>query len=308
MKKRVVLSAIWYPLCMASYFREALEQRDDIELITIGLFTGDWIPWNGGMHLPSKYVKPPTIPIYSQTINYPFIISPILYQNTYIDLLSDIDLFLGIDAGSYFYPKPKARIVAYVATDPHVLNYDRQREIADYFFCMQTPYMKSGDYYLPYAYSPRIHYPMDLPKEYDACLIGLHYQQRDELVQLLRTNGLKVFYDIGQVYDEYRAINNKSKIGLNWSSLLDMNARVWELAAMKLCSIENTVPDMQKFFKPEKDYLPFTDKYTAFQQVQRALRDESLRMDIANSAYETVKPHTYDARIEQIFNTVKLNG
>jgi hypothetical protein len=63
-----------------------------------------------------------------------------------------------------------------------VLNYDRQRQLADFFFNMQLEYSKNGDIYLPYAYSPDVHYLEEVEKEYDVCMIGLHYQQRTELV------------------------------------------------------------------------------------------------------------------------------
>ena len=64
-KMRVCLTGIFYPLAMLSYFVRALERRDDIELVTCGPFTGDWIPWGGanGMRLPFKYVKTPNIPL-----------------------------------------------------------------------------------------------------------------------------------------------------------------------------------------------------------------------------------------------------
>jgi hypothetical protein len=86
--------------------------------------------------------------------------------------------------------------VAHVATDPHALNYDRQRQLADFFFNMQTPYMENGDIYLPYAYDPTVHYPVEIDKLYDVCMIGLHYPQRDQLVNHLIDRDLSVLMNI----------------------------------------------------------------------------------------------------------------
>ena len=68
-KKRIVVSGIHYPLTMMKYFIRALERRDDVELITIGPYTGDWIPWAGGMRLPIRHAQAPDIPLPQTYIN-----------------------------------------------------------------------------------------------------------------------------------------------------------------------------------------------------------------------------------------------
>ena len=302
---KVVLSGIYYPLAMLRYFERALERRDDVELITVGPYTASWIPWQGGMQMLPKYEKCPTCPFPKSTAD----IGATPYQLVmaqYGDVLSDIDLWIQVDAGWHVkFPENRDVTVAHVATDPHALNYDRQRKQSDYFFNMQTPYMKEGDIYLPYAYDPTVHYPMDIEKEYDACLIGLAYNKRVGLVNALKQLGYNVYFDIGHIFDEYREINNKSKIGLNWSSSLDMNARVWELAAMGICAVENTVPDMPTFFTENEHYLPFSTKAEAIEQVTKALNDTDMRKEIADNAFRKVQGQTYDARVEQILKTCK---
>lgn len=223
-----------------------------------------------------------------------------------IEDLSDVDLWLEVDAGFYLDPKPETGIVAHVATDPHVLSYDRQRQLADYFFGMQTPYLRNGDIYLPYAYDPTTHYYKEEAYEHDVCMIGLHYQQRTELINRLLSRNLRVFYSIGQIFDEYREMYNKSKIGINWSSRLDMNARVWELAAMGVPAVQNTVPDMKTFFVPGEHYLEFTDVNGAEKQVMILMSDPDMAIEMANAAMRKVEPHTYDARVQQILERVGL--
>lgn len=312
-KIKVVCSSIWYPLSMSRYFERALERRDDVELITVGPHTGTYIPWRGGMHLPAKYGKSPTCPLPRSAIsqrNMPLGMLSMMFPN--IDF-SDVALWLQVDAGWYLSMNgrentPPSGVVAHVATDPHCLDYSVQRRQSNYFFCMQSPYMKQGDLYLPYGYDPTVHYPEDLEKEYDVCLVGLQYQQRNQVMQELKRRGLKIFYEIGHIFDEYRQINCKSKVGFNWSSLQDMNARAWELAAMGICSVQNTVPDMQTFFVPGEHYLPFRTVDQAVSVISEALSDDGLREEIGNNAYRKVTGgrHTWDDRVEEILGACGL--
>lgn len=302
-KIKVCLTSINYPLSMARYFERALERRDDVELITVGPHTGTYIPWQGGMTVLPKYDKSPTHPLPREFIRVGNT-NPQIFER--FDDMQDIDLWLEVDAGFYLDPKPKTGIVAHVATDPHALNYDRQRQLADYFFNMQLQYAKEDDIYLPYAFDPTVHYPMDIEKEYDACLIGLHYEHRNMLINRLIGRGLNVHYSIGSIFDEYREINNKSKIGLNWASKLDLNARAFELPAMGICPVQNTVPDMKNFFVAGEHYLEFTDVDSAEKQVMAALADDDMRQEIADNAYRKVQQHTYDARVAEILERVGL--
>ena len=302
-KIKVALVGIYFPLAMLRYFERALERRDDIELVTVGPFTGNWIPWNGGMNLLPKYFKSPTVPLPRELIQQGRV-NPSLFKQ--FGVLEDVDLWIEVDAGFHLDPRPTTGIVAHVATDPHALSYDRQRQLSDVFFNMQAIYMKNGDVYLPYAYDPTVHYPMQSKLEFDVCMIGLHYEQRTQLVNRLLNEKLRVHYSIGSVFDEYRELYNKSWIGINWSSKQDLNARVFELAAMGVTDVQNTVPDMKTFFVPGDHYLEFSTLDEAVKQVMRATIDHDMAIEMANAAMRKVEPHTYDARIQTILERCKL--
>ena len=300
-KIRIVLSYLAYPFCIANYFRRALERRDDVELFTLGAFTNQYIPWNGGMQIPMKYLNQVDLPL-APSINHPSweMIEPQLPWKP--------DLSLTVDADWHFMNKPKC-LHAHVATDPHVLNYDRPRAYSDYFFNMQKCYSKPGDIYLPYAFDPGCHYPIDIPKEYDACLIGLHYPQRDEWVRRLKEKGISVNYRIGDIYDEYREENAKATIGLNWSSLEDVNARVFEIMAMGLVPVINRLPDLSLLgFVENEHYLGFSDMDEAVSKVIWAKENPAKVALIALYAMTKVisDDMTYYNRIETILKTVGL--
>lgn len=296
-KYTIILTGLFYPLAILRYFEAALRRCLDINLITVGPYPspGTWIPWNNGMHLLGKYATPPTIPL---PLGRPFI--PISFIEA--QLPKTPDLWLQIDAGFYLEGRPQNGKNIIVATDPHVLPYDQQRTFADTFYCMQDCYKKEGDVYLPYAYDPIWHAPEDQERLFDVCLLGLHYPQRNALVDRLMQNGVKVYYDLGPVFDEARTIYNQAPIGLNWSSKDDLTARVFELLGMRRLAVVNNVPDLPRFFRDGVDLVTFSTLEEATEKILHYLANEDQLEAIAERGHKTVEPYTWDARVEQIIN------
>lgn len=294
-----------YPFALASYFRRALERREDVELYTCGEFFGQEIPWNGGMTIPMKYpnhVDLP-LPIGMTSVPWSFIKNRLPWKP---------DLIINVDAGFHLSTKPDVPYYV-VATDPHVLGdwYRLVRPLADAFFNMQgTPYIQDGDVWLPYAFDPMCHFPITgFPKEYDCTIVGLHYPQRDEWVSRLRAKGVTVNYRIGDVYDEYRQENNKAWIGLNWSSLEDVTARVFEIMAMRLVPVLNRLPGLDELgFEEGRHYLGFSGMDEAVERVLWAKANPEFAKQIALQAYQFVnnREMTYDSRIRQILSNFKV--
>jgi spore maturation protein CgeB len=304
--KRILLLGLHYPFALLSYFRHALEKRQDVELYTAGVFTNDYIPWNGGMRLPMRYVKPVDFPL-----------PPSITRPTW-KMIEDkfevkFDLVLAVDAGFHLSTKPDVPYVM-VLTDPHVLGgwYDKGRAYADFVFNMQRYYFRDGDIHLPYCASPDHHYAMSgVEKIYDAALVGLHYEQRTALVGRLRSLGYNVLYELGLVYDEYREANNKARIALNWSSLMDINARFFEGMAMKQVLVTNRLPHIDELhYYENQHYLGFDTLDEAVFKVEWALKNPEQAQAIALNGYQLVHQNdTYDHRIQTILETTGLiNG
>ena len=116
-KLKIVLPAIWYPLAMASYVLRGFRRLKNVEVFTVGAFTGDYIPWANGMKLPQKYVEVPDVPLPQNFIN-----QPIPYSTVAQSIPFEPHLWLQVDAGFHFSDKPKATVVALVQTDPHRLS------------------------------------------------------------------------------------------------------------------------------------------------------------------------------------------
>lgn len=306
-KIKVLLLYIVYPMAIGTYFRKALEHRDDVDLKIAGVYTGAWIPWMGGMELPAKYANP-------IDIHLPFRddIGEVNYDLVKMMLGDWVpDIIINVDANLHWKYKPSDGYVVTVATDPHVLNYDVPRKYSDAFFNMQLFYSQPRDKYLPYAYSQYDHYPtVELPdvtlsgipayKDTDCCLIGLQYENRVQWVNELRRRGVSVISENGPVFDEARALYNRAKIGLSWSSRDDLIARAFELPAMKLAPVMNLVPDVGRFFEQGIHYMGFNNLNEAVEAVMW-LKEHPVKLnEIADEAYQNVQGQHYDARVEQI--------
>jgi len=232
---KVLLHSIWYPLAIASYWRKALQRNPNIDLVTTGIFTGSWIPWMGGMNLPEKYAIPPTYPLSFK----PGLNLKIDYELIRAQMPNDWhpDLVLTVDGGANWRNKPQEGVVATVVTDGHCVDYSHARAVSDYFFNMHPRYSVPEDNLLSYAYDPDTHYPMsDIEKDTDAVLVGMPYEQRIQWVNRLRAEGVSVIFENGPVFDEYRQLSNRARIGLNWASMDDTNARFFETLAFNICS------------------------------------------------------------------------
>lgn len=309
-KIKVLLFYLAYPMAIGTYFRKALEHREDIDLKITGIYTGRWIPWNGGMELPEKYAKP---------IDYPLPFRNDIGEVNY-DLVKMMmgdwvpDIIINVDAGIHWKYKPQDGYVVTIATDPHVLNYDVPRGYSDKFFNMQLCYSKDKDVYLPYAYSQYDHYPElksdgvatgikeleRFQKDTDACLIGLQYPNRVQWIDELRRRGISVISENGPVFDDARLLYNRARIGLSWSSMNDLIARAFELPAMKLAPVMNLVPDVGRFFEQGKHYLGFTNINEAVEEVVW-LKEHPMKLkQIAQDAYQNVQGHHYDNRVDFI--------
>jgi glycosyltransferase involved in cell wall biosynthesis len=255
------------------------------------------------MELPEKYAVPPTVPMSRNLMGVRSMSPSFLKDNKE---LQDIDIWIQADSNFFFSERPPCRKNVHIAIDPHVLDYSVQRTKADYFFNMQKVYSQEGDIYLPYCASKYHHYEMpEVEKEYDVCLVGLQYQQRNELVAALRREGISVFYTLGLGMDEYRLAYNKSRVAVSWSSMKDLIARVFEAGAMGLPLVTNRVPDLPLHFEEGIHYLGFDSVSEAVEKVKGVLSNSSLEGQMALYMQgEVLAKHTYDDRINQILETV----
>lgn len=302
----ILLLAIHYPFAIKTYWENAIRRNPHLDLVTTGPYTSSFIPWLGGMNLPEKYSKVPTYPI-------PFKpnIGKVPYELVRTNLPEKWipDIILSIDAGINWIRKPQEGIVVTVGTDSHVLDYSHARSISDKFFNMHPAFSEKGDILLSYAYDPGTHYATSIEKDTDAVLIGMPYPIRVEWIDRLRSKGVSVLFENGPILDEYRELNNRARIGLNWSSKKDLNARVLEIMAMNLCPVIDRVQDLDTLgFVEDQHYLGFDEIDEAIEKVLWAKRNPEESNSIALSAYNKVHHDnlTYDRLVNTVLKECRL--
>jgi glycosyltransferase involved in cell wall biosynthesis len=302
---KVGFVSIFYPLFMGRYMLEALLRRKDVEVWTAGPFTGRWIPWDGGMNLPQRYIYTPNFPM---PYGAP---SRLVWKMVEAKAPWEPDIWINVSSTLETVGRPSSGKYAVIAADPHVLNYDAERAKADLFFNMQRPYMKPGDRWLPYAYDPVWHAETTVPFEdrnIDATLLGLPYPNRTALTDRLKSRGRTVIYSIGDCYEDAMMIYHRSVVGLNWSSLQDTTARVFEIMGFGIVPVINRVPDLMDMFVDGEHFLGFDTLEEAVEQVDKALSDPKLAQEIGYNARRAVEPHSWDARMEHVLREARLVG
>ncbi len=307
---KIAFTMIHYPVAMGRYFLEALLRRKDVEVWSAGPFSGRNIPWSDGsgsigMVMPPAYIRKPDYPLPMSA--RPFLSYRILEQNA----PWKPDLWLEVNANLFPVDVPKGAPYAVVGTDPHVLNphYDTLRPLADKFFCMQQPYMKNGDVWLPYAYDPVFHSQTTIPyglREYDASLIGLQYGQRTVFFNKLKQMGHNVYFTIGQAYEDAKKIYHNTRVGFNYSSLQDTTARVFEIMGFGICPLLNNVPDLLEMFVEDEHYLGFSTPEMAIEKFKWAIDNPDKADEMGFAARRAVEPHTWDARAQSILEEMGL--
>jgi glycosyltransferase involved in cell wall biosynthesis len=302
---KVGFVSIFYPLFMGRYMLEALLRRKDVEVWTAGPFTGRWIPWQGGMNLPGEYVYQPDLPMASGS---PATLSWLAVEKNKT-LPFEPDIWINVSSTLKTIGRPEKGVYAVIAADPHVLNYDEERGKADLFFNMQKPYMKPGDRWLPYGYDPIWHAQTTVPveeRDIDATLLGLPYPNRNQLVSRLTGMGFNVRYDVGPCYNDAREIYHRSVIGLNWSSLLDTTARVFEIMAFGICPVLNRVPDLMEMFEEGRHFIGFDTVDQAASRIDTLLNNKDMAQEVGENARRAVEEHTWDARMDHVLKEAGL--
>jgi hypothetical protein len=113
--------------------------------------------------------------------------------------------------------------------------------------------------------------------------------------------GMKVIFENGAIFDEYRKLNNRAHVGLNWSSLDDLNARAFEIPMMGLYPVMNPVSDM---FMPQHHYFTrnyfFNKEDEAVRHIEWCLSNKDKADEQLRLMREEMKDETYDKRVSKI--------
>lgn len=165
------------------------------------------------------------------------------------------------------------------------------------------PYRDDGTMtWIGCGYDPTLHTPSPIPwreREYDVCFIGAAWNKRVKALGDLREAGLKVFQDMGLMFDEYVAAYHNARFGLvcagDWPG---PNMRFYETPAMGVIPLVHQSTHEDRFGADDA-VLWYTDIVPA---VKWWLANPSEAEMLLTRAQAWVKPHTWDARAQDILD------
>lgn len=296
---KILMSAKWFPMCGANYFRFALEELGH-EVFTFGYFSGNHVPWPGNPKFPDYYVFPPDLALPRDIPYFPL-------KELEKHLPWKPDLIFQCDAGFYLQGEIKGVPNAMFATDPHFLDYTAQYHQVDYFFNPQPSTFKKypNGIFLPWAYDPNIHRVMSLvEKEYDIVFIGARYDNRKKALDELKKFCKVYEADPGIIYEECTQLYNKGDISFNWSSNNDIPMRIFEGMAYGNLVVTNRITGLDLLFKENKHYVGFDTLEELIEKVKyyKSHREEMDR--IAFNGYLKVEEHSYKERCKTILKVI----
>ena len=111
-------------------------------------------------------------------------------------------------------------------------------------------------------------------------------------------------------YNDMPHVFKHSKINLNItlrSIVSGIPLRVFDIMGCGGFLLTNYQQDMFEYFVPEEDFIFYSDMEELSDKCKFFLEHDDIRKKIAGNGYEKVrKYHTFDIRIEEILNTIKI--
>lgn len=295
----ILLAFIHYPVSSGTFLKRAFARLGH-DTRSLGPCTGREV-W--GLEVPEQYVQVPDFLTNWQT-GRPF---PDMGA---VDALGwQPDLIVTSDSQFTITGKGRAPHVLF-GMDNHVRNY-RQLEAEgaawDSLYVAHSWGARIGEpgvYHCPPGYDPDAHTDLGTERKLDVCLIGYPYAERMALSEAFIKAGMSGLFAIGVLWDRYNAAYNQAKIAIVKSINGDVPQRFLENMAQGCCVLADKLDDAPKLgFVAGADYWPYKDTADAVQQA-RFILDTEIWPALAASGKKKVQPHTWDARAEQVMNTV----
>lgn len=298
---KIAISYFHYAITAAGEYISRAAKRLGHEVKTIGPYFGTTMPYGtmGGMSVSDDYDHKPDVVLPERNS------VPIGFVEAQLGDWKP-DIWLDVNAGFWLDGRPATGKRITWLTDPHVLRglYDNILHQYDRVFCSQLTYMQKGEIYIPYGYDPEWCAPLTLEKEYDVTCVGNIYENRVRLFQRLNAEGYRTYLQVGAAKEDAKTLYNQSIVGLNWSSRLDMTARVFEVMAMGIVPVINRVPELAQFFEEGKHYLGFSDENEAANKIKMAVDNPDIAKTIGENARKIMveEKHSWDDRIQEMLS------
>ena len=154
------------------------------------------------------------------------------------------------------------------------------------------------------------------PRNIAVSFIGMRKPHREKMINAVRDAGIDLVVR-GSGWPEGRAtteelieIPARSLITLNFADaggLTQVKARVFELGASGSCVVTEPDPQLSTFYDAATEVVVVDGPRKLTRTIEWLLADDDARSSRANASYQrTVREHTYDARLSEIFGRLEL--
>ena len=283
---KILISAIHYPVCSARYIARAL-RRLGHEVRTVGPATGNVI-W--GMEVDPRWNWEPSYHLGDA--------ERVAFGTWPPELMITAD-------SAYTIPNGYCPHIIW-GMDNHVRDYWPDRKFDKLFLSHSwgARMCEPNAYWLPAAYDPEAHTDLGQERDIDIGLMGMLYNDRVDYLNAMVGADLKIYGNLGALWDDYNSICNHFKIAFVKSVCGDLTQRFLEGMAQGCCVLADSVADAYKLgFIPGVDYLCYDSIPDAIAKAKRALESGAWK-DIAARGKEKVRPHTWDARAAEMLRVV----
>ena len=158
---------------------------------------------------------------------------------------------------------------------------------------------------------------LNLQKIYDVSFAGRCYGRREEFIEIIKSQGIKI-KTFGQGWNNGERISqanlikiyNQSKIVLNISfsskeDKIQIKGRDFEVPGCGSLLLTKDSEEIRRFFEPNKEIITYEDVNDAVKKIKYYLKNETKREMIAKNGYERVmKDHTYKKRFLDILKFI----
>lgn len=166
-------------------------------------------------------------------------------------------------------------------------------------------------FWSPAACDPEVHGKIASPKIHAISFVGSTYRpfhpDRIRLLEFLKENNADIYID-SKVLQDMSLIFSRSKIVLNRSIAGDLNMRVFEAlgsGSLLLTNRLNRESGLEELFQ-DREHLVLYDEAEVLDLIHFYLENEAERERIAATGHaEVLRKHTYDHRVEQIFQIIR---
>jgi len=186
--------------------------------------------------------------------------------------------------------------------------------LVDHRYCIDEYKKLSGAevLWMPYAFYPELHRPLNVQIKYDLSFIGnlagFNAQKRIKTISYIKSRrpDLRTFF--GNAYYHHMVlIYNQSKVVLNISRAGELTWRDFEVLGCGRPLLRDYSSEVEELFKDRVHLVFYRDEEDLLDKLDWLLSDDETRARIASQGHkEALEKHTMDHRITYLLKRVGL--